>query len=392
MNNYLKQQLNKLHNPSQRKLLIVYISISLLIAIYRRIFMWRISISDYYYDEIDWSYVAGSSSLIKNIFVLDGSYFVPLCRAIFWLAFQYSTVPALILHILSCLIVGLCCSSLILFKNVNLNLTKKIIISLCLGCYQSFDLLLWMNINYYLFIVCFFVLLNQLFKNKKNINNFEKTFLIILFVNLGKPQLILCCLLLIILTLILSNLGISLITKFELLSITILASSFLVSRLTPGHLDLSFGLSNVAYALLGLLKLPFVIITPVLAIGNAKISTMLDSPTYNVITNIFIVVFSILTYRVLLTKKILERQYLNYTLFGIFPLYVSLFVFHNTGWATSFFWNNSCISCMSSRHLFPVYFLAIMILQLFVKTRFILTLLLQILFLNVIYALSSQIF
>jgi hypothetical protein len=249
-----------------------------------------------------------------------------------------------------------------------------------------------MNINYYLFIVCFFVLLNQLFKNKKNINNFEKTFLIILFVNLGKPQLILCCLLLIILTLILSNLGISLITKFELLSITILASSFLVSRLTPGHLDLSFGLSNVAYALLGLLKLPFVIITPVLAIGNAKISTMLDSPTYNVITNIFIVVFSILTYRVLLTKKILERQYLNYTLFGIFPLYVSLFVFHNTGWATSFFWNNSCISCMSSRHLFPVYFLAIMILQLFVKTRFILTLLLQILFLNVIYALSSQIF
>jgi hypothetical protein len=354
--------------------------------------MWRISISEYYYDEIDWSYIAQSSSLIKNIFALDGSYFVPLSRAIFWLVFQYGTDPALVLHVLSCLIAGLCCSSLIMFKNINLNPTKKIIITLCLGCYQSFDLLLWMNLNYYLFIVCFFALLNQLLKNKKNINNFEKIFLMILFINLGKPQLILCCLLLSIFALTFSKLKISPITKFELLSITILSSSFLVSRLTRSHLDLSFGLSNVAYALLGLLKLPFVIITPVLAIGNAKISTMLDSPTYNVITNIFIVVFSIFTYRVFFTTKILERQYLNYTLLGIFPLYVSLFVFHNTGWATSFFWNNSCISCMSSRHLFPLYFLTIMTLQLFVKTGFILTLLLQILFLNAIYALSSQIF
>ena len=102
--------------------------------------------------------------------------------------------------------------------------------------------------------------------------------------------------------------------------------------------------------------------------------------------------FSILTYRVLLKRRIFEKKYLNYCLLGILPLYASLFVFHNTGWASDFFWNNGCISCMSSRHIFPIYFFTIMILGLFVKTRFLLVALLQIIFLNIVYLLSNQIF
>ena len=57
-----------------------------------------------------------------------------------------------------------------------------------------------------------------------------------------------------------------------------------------------------------------------------------------------------------------------------------------------YFWNNSCISCMSSRHLFPVYFLSIMILQLYEKNRFLIVLLFQMLSLNFIYFFNQQIF
>jgi hypothetical protein len=76
----------------------------------------------------------------------------------------------------------------------------------------------------------------------------------------------------------------------------------------------------------------------------------------------------------------------------MFPLYFSLFIFSNTGWANNYFWNNNCISCMSSRHIFPVYFFALMIMQLYSKNRFTNLLLIQILGLNVIYLVNRQVF
>jgi hypothetical protein len=395
---HFKEQINlmviKYSQKLQKNSFITYIFISSLIAIYRLMFMWRISISDLYADEKDWTYVAKSSDFFGNALTPDAGYFVPLTRSIFWLVDRYSASPGLVLHSISCFIVGLCCSSVIIFQHINLSLKKKLIISLCLGCYQSFDLLLWMNINYYLYIVCCFFILNRLYESESKKNRLGKILFILLFLSLGKPQLSLSCIFLLIVALYMNNFKFSSAVKykFELLLITILISSVLFSRVNINHLNLNIELKNITFALFSLLKIPFVLLAPLFAIGNEKISNILKSSVYDIISNTFIIVFSLIIYRALFKSKSLDKNYLHYFLVGISPLYFSLFVFNNTGWATEFFWNNSCISCMSSRHLFPVYVLAVIIFQLFAKSKYIYMLLAQILFLNTIYLLTNQIF
>jgi len=396
--NHLSEQMNLMANKYSQKLqrnkFIAYIFISLLVAIYRLIFMWRISISDFYADEKDWSYVAKSSNFFRNALTPDAGYFVPLTRTVFWLVDRFSVAPELTIHFLSCLIVGLSCSSLILFSHINLRLKEKIIISLCLGCYQSFDLLLWMNINYYMFIVCFFILFDQLKGNESKQSKFNKLLLTLLFLSLGKPQLSLSCIFLMIATLYINGLRFSSILKyrFKLLLLIILISSVLFSRFNTDYLQLNIELKNIGYAFFGLLKIPFVLVMPVFAIGSEKIAQILNNSTFNFISTIYIIIFSLVIYRALFKRRNIYQKYFWYLLVGILPLYLSLFVFNNTGWATEFFWNNSCISCMSSRHLFPAYVLAIVMLQFFTKSRYIHLLLVQMLLLNSVYVLTNQLF
>jgi len=395
---YLKEQINlmfgKYSKKLQRNKFIAYIFISLLIAIYRMIFMWRIKISDFYADEKDWSYVAKSSNFFRNAITPDAGYFVPLTRSIFWSVDRFSAAPGLIIHFLSCLIVGLCCSSLMVFPNINLSLKKKIIISLCLGCYQSFDLLLWMNINYYLFIVCYFFLFNQINEHESKQSKFGKLLITLLFLSLGKPQLSLSCIFLISATLYLAGLRFSSIVKykFKLMLILILISSVLFSRFNTDHLHLYIELKNMTYAFFGLLKIPFVLIAPAFAIGSEKIAHILNNSIFDFISTVYIILFSLVIYRALLKKRNIYQKYFLYFLAGFLPLYLSLFFFNNTGWATEFFWNNSCIACMSSRHIFPVYVLTVVMLQLFAKSRYIYLLLVQVLVLNTIYLLTNQLF
>jgi hypothetical protein len=395
---YLKEKINLLSGKNSKKLqrnkFIPYIFISLLIAIYRIIFMWRISISDFYADEKDWSYVAKSSNFFKNAITPDAGYFVPLTRSIFWLVDRFSAESELTIHFLSCLIVGLCCSSSMIFAHINLSLKKKTVISLCLGCYQSFDLLLWMNINYYIFIVCCFYLFNQLNEMESKERKLGKLLITLLFISLGKPQLSLSCIFLISATLHSAGFRFSLIIKykFQLILIFILISSLLFSRFNADHLPLNIELKNIAYAFFGLLKIPFVLIAPAFAIGGEKIAHKLDNPAFNFISTVYIITFSLVIYRAFLKNKNISQKYFRYFLFGISPLYLSLFIFNNTGWATEFFWNNSCIACMSSRHLFPVYVLTVVVLQLFAKSKYVFLLLLQVLLLNTIYLLTNQLF
>jgi hypothetical protein len=395
---YLKQQIGLMSRQYsknlQRNKFTTYIFISLLIAIYRMIFMWRISISEFYADEKDWSYLAKSSTFFRNAITPDAGYFVPLTRSIFWSVDRFSSAPELTVHVLGCLIAGLCCSSSLIFPHINLSLKKKTIISLCLGCYQSFDLLLWMNINYYLFIVCFFFLFSQLNEHESKKNKFGKLLISLLFLSLGKPQLSLSSIFLISATLYIAGFKFSSIVKckFQLILIFILISSILFSRFNADHLNLNIELKNMSYAFFGLLKIPFVLVAPIFAIGSEKIAPILNNSPFNFICTLYTIIFSLVIYRALLKKRKIYQEYLLYFLSGVLPLYLSLFFFNNTGWATEFFWNNSCIACMSSRHLFPVYVLTAVVLQLFAKSKYIYLLLVQVLVLNTIYLLTNQLF
>ena len=160
--------------------------------------MWRISPFQFYADEKNWLETSRSHNLITNAFMPDAGYFVPLTRTIFWIVSRFSSSPEIVIHLTGCLLVGFCCSSLILFRNINIDIYKKVIIALCLGLYQSFDLLLWMNLNYYLFIVCCFILFNRLMMKKEIKSKIKNIFTFLLMISLGKPQLSLsCCFLLI---------------------------------------------------------------------------------------------------------------------------------------------------------------------------------------------------
>ena len=368
---------------------IIYILISVLIAMYRLIFMWRISIAEFYADEKNWAEVARSSNFITNAITPDAGYFVPLTRSVFWIVSKFSSTPEIVIHLVSCFIVGFCCSSLILFRNINIKIYTKIVIALCLGLYQSFDLLLWMNLNYYLFIVCCYILFNHLAMKIEVNSKISNIFTLLLMISLGKPQLSLSCCFLVIAILLIKGFRFESISKwyFEIGLLASLVTSILFSRLNSNHLDLSITFDNFSYALAGMFKIPIVLIFPILAIGNSKMSETFNKPNYDLSF-----AFSIIVYWLLYKNKLKKRESLQFLSFGIIPVYLSLFIFPNTGWANNYFWNNNCISCMSSRHVFPVYFLAVMILQLYSKSRYLYLLLAQILTLNVIYLLNRQIF
>ena len=372
----------------------MYISVSVFIAIYRLIFMWRISLAEFYADEKNWEEVSRSSNFISNAFTLDAGYFVPLTRSVFWIVCKFSSTPEIVIHLASCFIVGFCCSSLILFRNINVKIYKKVIIALCLGLYQSFDLLLWMNLNYYLFIVCCFVLLNRLTMKIEVNSKISKSFTMLLMISLGKPQLSLSCCFLLFATLFVRGFRFKSISKwyFEIGLVISLVTSISFSRLNSNYLELNVATENFLFAIAGILNIPFVVMVPILAIGNSKISEIINNSNYDLSFNILSITFSIIVYLLLYRNKAENLKFLQFFSFGMIPLYLSLFIFANTGWANNYFWNNSCISCMSSRHIFPVYFFALMILQLYSKNRFSNLLLVQILFLNVIYLLNRQIF
>ena len=113
--------------------------------------MWRIPIDQFYADEKDWFTAASSRNFFQYIVMPDAGYPVPLTRAFFWIVAGVSSDSALIIHLFSCLISGLCVSSLVLIRNLPMTVFKKIVIAFSLGFYQAFDLLLWHQVNYYLF-------------------------------------------------------------------------------------------------------------------------------------------------------------------------------------------------------------------------------------------------
>jgi hypothetical protein len=198
----------------------------------------------------------------------------------------------------SCFIVGFCCSSLILFRGIKVQIYKKVVIALCLGLYQSFDLLLWMNLNYYVFIVCSFFLLNRLTMRIEVNSKISKTFAMLIMISLGKPQLSLSCCFLLLATLLVKGFRFRSISKwyFEIGLITSLVTSILFSRINSSSLELNIATENFLFAIAGILNVPFVVIVPILAIGDSKFSETINNSNYDLSFDILTITFSIILY------------------------------------------------------------------------------------------------
>jgi hypothetical protein len=353
--------------------------------------MWRKPISTFYADENNWYLNAANFGLYENIKTLDAGYFVPVTRFIFWITVRYSEVPQLAIHILSCIVAGFCVSSILLLKNIGMNYKNKFVIALCLGSFQSFDLLLWMNINYYVFIACILLLYNKMLDPIKSLRKKEILFLFVLLGSLGKPQLIVSCIVFLctILLIAKNQKGFKLIDeKVTLCAIFFLACFLVFSRLNSQALELQLGIQNLFYAVAGLFKLPLSILFPLPIIGLTYFAKVFNNSFLDIFSNFIFIFASILIY-IATINRMISRKFCIY-IATISPIYMSLFVFANTGWASNYFWATACISCMSSRHIFPLYFLLILFIGKFSKFKFILLALIQILLLNSIYYLTQQ--
>ena len=390
----LDSALTKYLRNLKSNVVIIYIVVSVFISIYRLIFMWRTSIFQFYADEKDWAEVSQSSSFLRHAFTSDAGYFVPLTRAVFWIVYKSSSTQEIVIHLAGCLIVGFCCSSLVLFRNINIQIHKKVIIALCLGLYQSFELLLWMNLNYYLFVVCSFILFNRLAMKIEVKSKIANIIAFLLMISLGKPQLSLSCCFLVIAIFIIKGFSFKSIRKwyFEIGLIISLVTSILFSRFNLNPLELNITFQNFSHAIAGVFNIPFVLILPFLAIGTSKLAGMLSNSNYDLSLIILSIIFSMIVYLLIYIKKPKNQEFLHFFSFGLIPVYFSLFIFPNTGWTNNYFWNNNCTACMSSRHTFPVFFLVIMILQSYIKKRFLYLLLAQITSLNVIYLFNRKLF
>lgn len=369
-----------------------YLLISFLIAFYRIIFMWRKPMSAFYADENNWYLDATNTGLLEYVTTLDAGYFVPVTRLIFWVITKITSTPELAIHFFSCLVSAFCASSILLFKSITLNNKTKVFISISLGIFQSFDLLLWININYYVFIVCVLVLIDRFISPSERVGK-KKTFLLFLSIcTLGKPQLIACCNLML-MTIVFVRFTIKksklFNLKVEIVSITLLGSLLIFSRINSEALELNLTFNSILLALTGLLKVPLSVLVPLPTIGLTQLAKIFDNSMFTLYSNIVYIVASIWIY-VKFQKIVRLEKSLIYVV-SIIPIYLSLFVFRNTGWATDFFWQTPCVSCMSSRHIFPLYVLLILFIGQFLRSKYVHLVMIQLLLLNLIYYLTQQI-
>jgi hypothetical protein len=371
--------------------LVLFFTVTIMIFIYRFFMMWRIPIDEFYADEIDWVIAKSNRNILEYSLLLDAGYPVPVTRAIFWSITNLTEDSAIAIHLFSSLIASLCCASIILQNKLSTAMTKKIIIAFSLGFYQSFDLLLWHQINYYLFIpASIYLLINT--SRPKGINLSKSSWiLVLLLIGIGKPQLVLSCILILIVDIVRQVLLDAKIRekKSEIIILAYLFLSIIVGRFSNQTLELLLEPKNLFYATIGSLRMPALVVFPfftVASLGFAKIS---DMTIVYVIANLAVTLTSVLLYvqvRKRNFKKLdnSKQDFIRLTLFAVAPIYFSIFFFINSGWSQNPFWSNECNSCMVGRHTFGVYLLLLLVIQFFLRSRILVWIPIQFIALNVL--------
>lgn len=372
------------------KLLILYLSVSLTIFTYRYFMMWRIPINKFYADEKDWLIAASNKNFFQYIVMPDAGYPVPLTRAFFWITTSVSSDSALILHLFSCLVSGLCASSLILFGNLPITVFKKIVVAFSLGFYQAFDLLLWHQVNYYLFIPVSIFMISKISREENLTTSKFLSFFLVLLIGIGKPQLVLSCMFILVLSAArqIVNTRKIRVKKIEYILILFLFASLILGRLSTEALELTIKPKNLIYALVGLLKVPAIVIFPFYTVTSLGFAKIVDSKSINILTNLVIIIISLCIYLQFGKSKYNKLSYKSQQVIwscisGVIPIYLSIFFFINSGWSQNLFWYNECNSCMIGRHFFGIYFLLLLIFQFFFKSKILILIPIQFVILNI---------
>jgi len=344
--------------------LVVFVAI----LAWRILVLWRGQINDaLWQDEISWNNSASSKTLLENVFLPDSGYPVPLYRLILWVFTKLSPEGYGWLHILSAAMAAASCSSIIiLLRNLIKSLPLKVL-ALILGFFPTFDLLLFHNVAYFLFIPTFCFLYIRILR--REFSFFDGLVLSLLIGFCTKPQLLVSILVgLLSLFYFLRTEPIRAIIRLllPLFSVIIL---ILLGRINSNELDLIWSFRNVCQSLVALLFIPSAIFLPAMSIGfigfarmqNYIILLWASMITLVVANCLFLArVISMGRSRIQIALNDDKTQNSLMILLLLAPIYISMFVFPNSGWASNFFWDNFCASCAYQRHWFPVMFLLIL--------------------------------
>ena len=340
-----------------------FYSVAIWIFIWKMFFMWRNSANQFYQDESGWADLAGNLDLFHYSMIPDSGYPTPILRIGFWILTRLVTNNALAVHAVGAVIASLCCASILKLSPKNIPTGVRVPIALALGSFASFDLLLWFNLSYYLFIPGLFII-EKFCLEYRNPNKKYLYLTLLSILAVAKPQLIASFLLM--LLLIFWQAGGKRIPVVFYFPILIIISFLVFGRLQSNSLPLSLDPKHILFALISVIVMPAVVLFPLYSIGITGFLRLkqlddifLIAQIVNVILGASLVFTTLKKY---LTSKIhflpLPSRFIT---FSFIPVYLSLFIFPNSGWSFDFFWQNTCTVCLFQRHIFPVFSIALLI-------------------------------
>jgi len=322
------------------------------ISLWRAACLWRENINQFHQDEIAWYGDSTTSNFFEYIGIRDSGYPTPLLRAILWIASRALNGNPTYIHILSVVIVALCCASVLLLSGF----TKKdlAVAAIALGCFPSSDLLLWHNLSYFGFIPLMVVFLNGTSRSRRGYSTIIGMQLLIIFS--CKPQLLVAVLTVLIL------LAARLFRQNYPLAFLHLASCILplfllmIGRQNSHSLQLQLGLREFTIGLAALAIVPIAITLPAIFVGISGFLRMYSQSVLISLLELTLVVTQSLFFYSKRTriKSIIGSERKQITLVSAVPLYVSLFIFGNSTWGNDLFWQIPCTECLFQRHIFPL--------------------------------------
>ncbi len=323
-----------------------------IISVWRIAFLWRENIDSFHQDEIAWDKDSSSSTLFVYVGMLDSGYPTPLLRAILWVASRALNGNPTYLHLLSVLLVALCCTSLLSLRGYSQK--DLTVAAIALGCFPSFDLLLWHNLSYFGFIPLMVVFLNGFSHSRSGYSSIVGMQMLIAFS--CKPQLLIVDLALFFLLAtrhFRQNHSLSLLYVGS----SILPLSFLIlGRQNSSSLDLQVGTKEFVIALTALAIVPIAIVLPALFVGLSGFLRMYSQPALILLLQITLVATQSLFFfskkgHIKSTTRSERKQII---LVSAIPVYISLFIFGNSTWGNDLFWRIPCTECLFQRHVFPL--------------------------------------
>ena len=327
--------------------------ISILVFSYKLSLGWRFNISHGSQDETDWFRLANNSNLFKTASTLDAGYPTPILRITSWFFAKYLNSSFTLLHIFNLVVISICAASILFLKNGTLR--TKISLILVITSYPSFDLLLYHNLSYWIFIPCLVILINMTNSNLKSVPIPHSILFILLITTLSKPQLIVCILLFFIYFIIQRK---NILLSFS--SIIVITFFFISGRLNKSSLTLAFDWQSLAYFGFTWPTHFLITLTPVLVLIFNFIGKILNSKYLMILYWVIYASLSYIFLYSLLRKK--ESEILLKLLFSSYLIcLLSLYLFPNSGWS-----RNDLITSHPYLELFTRHYLPLVILVFFI--------------------------